>query len=68
MPANRVVAAGAAARRSAAPIFLLSFRHPEAAHEARPGQFVMIKAGLSAEPPLRRPFSILAVDRGEQTP
>jgi dihydroorotate dehydrogenase electron transfer subunit len=41
---------------------LLSFRHPEVAREARPGQFVMIKAGLSGDPPLRRPFSILAVD------
>ena len=39
--------------------FLLTFRHAETAREARPGQFVMIKAGLSAEPPLRRPFSIL---------
>jgi dihydroorotate dehydrogenase electron transfer subunit len=42
--------------------FLLTFRHPEAARDARPGQFVMIKAGVSAEPPLRRPFSILSVD------
>ena len=41
--------------------FLLTFRHAETAREARPGQFVMIKAGLSAEPPLRRPFSILEV-------
>jgi dihydroorotate dehydrogenase electron transfer subunit len=41
---------------------LLSFRHPVVAREARPGQFVMIKAGLSPDPPLRRPFSILATD------
>ncbi|HSB62331.1 MAG TPA: FAD-binding oxidoreductase, partial [Vicinamibacteria bacterium] len=41
---------------------LLSFHHPEAAREARAGQFVMIKAGTSAEPPLRRPFSILSAD------
>jgi dihydroorotate dehydrogenase electron transfer subunit len=47
--------------------FLLSFRHPEVAHEARPGQFVMIKAGVSAEPPLRRPFSILSVDAASDT-
>jgi dihydroorotate dehydrogenase electron transfer subunit len=47
--------------------FLLTFRHPETAREARPGQFVMIKAGLSAEPPLRRPFSILAVDPERET-
>ena len=46
---------------------LLTFRHPEVAHEARPGQFVMIKAGSSAEPPLRRPFSILKVDATEET-
>ena len=61
MPANRVAplldreALGEA-------YFLLTFRHPETARDARPGQFVMIKAGLSAEPPLRRPFSILSVD------
>jgi dihydroorotate dehydrogenase electron transfer subunit len=44
------------------PYFVLVFRHLETAREARPGQFVMIKAGLGAEPPLRRPFSILSVD------
>jgi dihydroorotate dehydrogenase electron transfer subunit len=44
------------------PYFVLTFRHPEVAREARAGQFVMIKAGTSAEPPLRRPFSILAVE------
>src|SRR5262245_39387264 len=41
---------------------LLTFAHPEVAREARAGQFVMIKAGTSAEPPLRRPFSVLGVD------
>ncbi len=41
---------------------LLTFRHPEIAQGARAGQFVMIKAGQSAEPPLRRPFSIMSVD------
>src|SRR5688500_7619505 len=46
---------------------VLTFRHPEVAQEARPGQFVMIKAGVSAEPPLRRPFSILGVDRAQDT-
>jgi len=66
MPANRIAplvdreALGAAH-------FLLTFRHPETAGEARPGQFVMIKAGLSAEPPLRRPFSILSVDPARET-
>jgi len=66
MPANRVAplvdreALGGA-------YFLLTFRHPETAQEARPGQFVMIKAGVSAEPPLRRPFSILSVDAARET-
>jgi dihydroorotate dehydrogenase electron transfer subunit len=46
---------------------LLTFRHPEAAREARAGQFVMIKAGTSAEPPLRRPFSILGKDPERET-
>ena len=41
---------------------LLTFHHPEVAQEARAGQFVMMKAGRSAAPPLRRPFSILRVD------
>lgn len=44
------------------PYTTLTFRHPVVAREARAGQFVMIKAGLSADPPLRRPFSILATD------
>ena len=66
MPANRVaplvdreVLGGA--------YFLLTFRHPETARDARPGQFVMIKAGVSAEPPLRRPFSILSADAARET-
>ncbi len=66
MPANRIAplvdreALGGA-------YFLLTFRHAETAREARPGQFVMIKAGVSAEPPLRRPFSILSVDEGRES-
>jgi dihydroorotate dehydrogenase electron transfer subunit len=44
------------------PYALLSFRHIETAREAAGGQFVMIKAGTCAEPPLRRPFSVLATD------
>lgn len=61
MPANRVVPL--VERESlGGPFFVLTFRHPEVAGEAEPGQFVMIKAGSSAEPPLRRPFSILSVD------
>src|SRR5688572_6801103 len=46
---------------------LLTFRHAEVARTSRAGQFVMIKAGLSAEPPLRRPFSILTVDPAAET-
>jgi dihydroorotate dehydrogenase electron transfer subunit len=61
MPANRIVPL-VGREALGGEHFLLTFRHPEAAREARPGQFVMIKAGLSAEPPLRRPFSILSVD------
>jgi dihydroorotate dehydrogenase electron transfer subunit len=49
------------------PYSLLTFRHPEVANGARAGQFVMVKAGLSAEPPLRRPFSIMRVDPREDT-
>lgn len=46
---------------------LLTLRHPEVAREARAGQFVMIKAGTSADPPLRRPFSIMSVDAQRET-
>jgi dihydroorotate dehydrogenase electron transfer subunit len=66
MPANRVVPL-VGREAVGGPFFLLTFRHPETAREARPGQFVMIKAGVSAEPPLRRPFSILGVDAGRET-
>jgi dihydroorotate dehydrogenase electron transfer subunit len=47
--------------------FLLTFEHPEVAREARAGQFVMIKAGVSADPPLRRPFSILSTQPEQRT-
>ncbi|HSD67197.1 MAG TPA: dihydroorotate dehydrogenase electron transfer subunit [Vicinamibacteria bacterium] len=66
MPANRVAPLVEREPLGAAH-FLLTFRHPEAAREARPGQFVMIKAGLSAEPPLRRPFSVLSADPARET-
>ena len=49
------------------PYVILTVRHAEVARAARAGQFVMIKAGTSAEPPLRRPFSILTVDPGAET-
>lgn len=66
MPANRIAPLASREGLGGA-YFLLTFRHPETAREARPGQFVMMKAGLSAEPPLRRPFSILATDPGRET-
>ena len=66
MPANRVAPLVSREPLGGA-YFLLTFRHPEVARGAAPGQFVMIKAGLSAEPPLRRPFSILTVDPGADT-
>jgi dihydroorotate dehydrogenase electron transfer subunit len=49
--------------------FLLTFRHAEVAQHGRAGQFVMMKAGRSPEPPLRRPFSIMDVapERGTFT-
>ncbi|MEB3323249.1 MAG: dihydroorotate dehydrogenase electron transfer subunit [Synechococcaceae cyanobacterium] len=66
MPANRI--APLVTREGlGGPYWLLTFRHPEVAHEARAGQFVMIKAGTSAEPPLRRPFSIMLTDPGAET-
>ena len=49
------------------PYVLLTVQHAEVAQSARAGQFVMIKAGTCAEPPLRRPFSILTVDRASGT-
>jgi dihydroorotate dehydrogenase electron transfer subunit len=66
MPANRE--ARLLAREALdSPYCLLTFHHPEIAREARAGQFVMIKAGTSAEPPLRRPFSIMTVDAGAES-
>ena len=67
MPANRVAPLAFREALGGA-YFLLSFRHRETAREARPGQFVMIKAGVSAEPPLRRPFSILSRRPGRGRP
>ena len=66
MPANRHVLLVSREALGGA-YHLLTFRHREAAREARAGQFVMIKAGASAEPPLRRPFSSLSVDPERET-
>jgi len=61
MPSNRV-APLVRSRRLEGPYVILTFEHPEVGREARAGQFVMMKAGTSADPPLRRPFSILETD------
>lgn len=66
MPVNRMVPL-VAREALQGPYWLLTFRHPEIAREARAGQFVMIKAGTSADPPLRRPFSIMSTDPGAET-
>ncbi len=66
MPANRTSAL-VGREGLGGPYFLLTFLHPETARDARPGQFVMMKAGLSAEPPLRRPFSILEASPERET-
>jgi dihydroorotate dehydrogenase electron transfer subunit len=66
MPANRTSSL-VGREEIGGPYFLLTFEHAETAREARPGQFVMIKAGLSAEPPLRRPFSILEASPERET-
>jgi dihydroorotate dehydrogenase electron transfer subunit len=66
MPANRHATLVAREPLDGA-YFTLTFRHPEIAAAAQAGQFVMIKAGTSVEPPLRRPFSILSLDPKEET-
>jgi len=66
MPANRIVPL-VTREGLGGSYWLLTFRHPEIALEARAGQFVMIKAGTSAEPPLRRPFSIMLTDPAAET-
>ena len=42
---------------------VVSIAAPEIAAHSRPGQFVMVKRGLDAEPLLRRPFSVFEVLR-----
>jgi dihydroorotate dehydrogenase electron transfer subunit len=66
MPANRIVPL-VEREDLGGSHWRLTFRHPEVAREAEPGQFVMIKAGLSPEPPLRRPFSVLVTDPARET-
>ena len=42
----------------------LSLHSPQVAAAARPGQFVMVKAGIGKDPLLRRPFSVHQVSDG----
>ncbi len=48
-------------QRVALDTFLIRFRALKMAEAARPGQFVMIRAGNAQDPLLRRPFSICRV-------
>lgn len=66
MPANRDVPL-LAREPLEGPYVLLTFRHAEVAASARAGQYVMIKAGTSPDPPLRRPFSVMTVDPGQES-
>jgi dihydroorotate dehydrogenase electron transfer subunit len=66
MPANREAPLVARVPQDGA-YTLLTFRHPEVAATARAGQYVMIKAGTSADLPLRRPFSVMAVSPQQET-
>src|SRR5712692_9629416 len=44
---------------------VLTLRAPEIARASAPGQFVMVKAGLTGDPLLRRPFSVFEILRDE---
>lgn len=44
-------------------LYLLTLRSEAIAREARPGQFVHLRAGIGHEPLLRRPISICRADR-----
>jgi dihydroorotate dehydrogenase electron transfer subunit len=48
-------------------VVLQTFREPDIAAAARPGQFVNVRATGLSDPLLRRPFSICAVDRAAGT-
>lgn len=55
------------ARELSPGFWLKTVRTPEIASEAQPGQFVHVKVSLGPHPLLRRPFSILDVNRSEGT-
>ena len=44
---------------------VLALNAPEVAAQAQPGQFVMVKIGMSDDPLLRRPFSVFEVLRDD---
>lgn len=48
--------------------FVLSYRCPEIAREARPGQFVMISASEAIDPLLRRPMAVYRILRENDEP
>lgn len=54
-----------AIRRLSPRQFVISFRSPEIAGSARPGQFVMMSVRESREPLLRRPMAIYRIGRDE---
>jgi len=62
MPVD-VAAAVIANRRLSADYNVLALRAPAIAQQSAPGQFVMVKAGLSHDPLLRRPFSVFEILR-----
>jgi dihydroorotate dehydrogenase electron transfer subunit len=66
MPVNREIPL-VARETLGADYVRLTFRHPEVAHEARAGQFVMIKSLAPSDSLLRRPFSILTTDPSAET-
>ena len=62
MPVD-VAAEVIANRPLAADYNVLTLRAPEIARASAPGQFVMVKAGLTQDPLLRRPFSVFEIVR-----
>ena len=61
MPQMKKILKGTLGRRTAlgGGYHLMEFNAPGLAGEARPGQFVMVRAGSTHHPLLSRPFSIL---------
>lgn len=51
--------------RVAPDTFLMGFRSPEIAGEAKPGQFVMLRVRRGIDPLLRRPFSICGIGEND---